>query len=347
MPSNPVDRLLRPLRSLRISVTDRCNLRCAYCMPEENYVWLAREDILSFEEISRLADSFLALGVNKLRLTGGEPLLRRGLPDLVHHLAEKPGVEDLAMTTNAIRLAEHAVALRDAGLHRLTISLDTLHPERFRELTRTDGHARVLAGIEAALAANFRGTKIDMVVIRGFNDDELVPILEFGRERGIEVRFIEYMDVPGARKWKSEDVLSRDEILERVADALGPVEPRVSPASDAEHAAPANRYLLADGTIFGIVASTSTPFCAQCDRSRLTADGTWFLCLHALKGIALRPPLRRGATREEITRLIGTRWSARAERGAEINFTRHQTGSSLSPDGDERDPLVEMHTRGG
>ena len=350
MSPNPLDRLHRPLRSLRISVTDRCNLRCAYCMPEQEYVWFAREEILTYEEIARAADAFVALGVDKLRLTGGEPLLRRGLDDLVRMIVSKPGVRDLAMTTNAVRLATQAQALHDAGLHRLTISLDTLHRERFRKLTQSDFHSRVLAGIDAALAAGFEGTKIDTVVIRGFNDDELVPLLEFGRERGIEVRFIEYMDVPGARKWRIEDVLSRDEILERITDAFGPVEACVPPScaeGHPERAAPARRYRLADGTLFGVIASTSTPFCANCDRSRLTADGTWLLCLHALEGVALRPPLRDGASREELTELIRARWSARQDRGAELNFVRHSTGSSLSPDSDGRDPLVEMHTRGG
>ena len=201
------DLLGRPLRSLRISVTDRCNLRCSYCMPEQDYVWLPREDILDFEEIERLADAFIALGVDKVRITGGEPLLRRGLPDLVARLAGRPAIRDLALTTNGVLLAQQAKALRDAGLHRITISLDTLHADRFRDLTRMDDLPRVLEGIDAATPI-FPGFKLDTVVMRGVNDDELPDLLEFGREHGAEVRFIEYMDVGGATRWSMQRVVS-------------------------------------------------------------------------------------------------------------------------------------------
>ncbi len=200
----------RLLRNLRISITDRCNLRCSYCMPEEDYVWLPREDILHFEEIDRLADVFLDLGVDKVRLTGGEPLLRRDVAALVARLAAKPRIRDLAMTTNGVLLADHAAALKAAGLHRLTVSLDTLHADRFTALTRFDELTRVLRGIDAA-APLFPGFKIDTVVIRGINDDELVPLLEFGRDRSAEVRFIEYMDVGGATHWSLDRVVSRAE----------------------------------------------------------------------------------------------------------------------------------------
>ena len=188
------------MRNLRLSVTDRCNLRCSYCMPEPEYVWLPREDILQFEEIERLVDLFLDLGVDKVRLTGGEPLLRRDLPTLVERLAARSRIHDLAMTTNGVLLAQQSKALADAGLHRVTVSLDTLQPQRFRELTRTNDLDRVVEGIAAA-AAVFAGLKIDAVVIRGTNDDELVDLIEFGRGHGAEVRFIEYMDVGGATRW--------------------------------------------------------------------------------------------------------------------------------------------------
>ena len=198
-PSTPDlrDMLGRPLRSLRVSVTDRCNLRCQYCMPEEEYTWLRRGDLLTFEEIRRLVDVFTELGVDKVRLTGGEPLLRRDLPDLVRLLAAVPAVQDLAMTSNGVLLAGQAAPLREAGLHRVTVSLDTLRPERFRALTRRDEHAAVLRGIEAVRAAGFPGLKLDTVVIRGVNEDELVDLVEFGRRVEAEVRFIEYMDVGG------------------------------------------------------------------------------------------------------------------------------------------------------
>src|SRR5919109_2420757 len=190
-----IDTFGRPLQNLRVSVTDRCNLRCQYCMPEEEYTWLPREDLLTFEEISTLVDVFTALGVEKVRLTGGEPLLRRDIATLVRLLAHNPRVQDLALTTNGVLLAEQAQALYDAGLHRVTVSLDTLKPDRFQALTRRNTHDKVLAGIRAAIQAGFTSLKLDTVVMRGYNDDELVDLLEYGRRIGAEVRFIEYMDV--------------------------------------------------------------------------------------------------------------------------------------------------------
>ncbi|HZS34573.1 MAG TPA: radical SAM protein, partial [Methylomirabilota bacterium] len=233
------DLLGRPLRNLRVSVTDRCNLRCQYCMPEEEYVWLRRDALLTFEEIARLVEVFTDLGVEKLRLTGGEPLLRRGVPELVRLLAGVPALRDLAMTTNGLLLAEQAPALRAAGLHRVTVSLDTLRPDRFRALTRRDTHAAVLRGIEAVRAAGFPQLKLDTVVIRGVNDDELVDLLEFARRIQGEVRFIEYMDVGGATRWTREQVVSRAEILDRVAAWYGPVTPVGGRGSE-----PAERFRL-------------------------------------------------------------------------------------------------------
>ena len=220
------DRLGRPLRNLRLSVTDRCNLRCAYCMPEEEYVWLPREDLLHFEEMSRLVDVFAGCGVDKVRLTGGEPLLRRDLPTLVSLLASKPELRDLALTTNGILLSEHAEALKAAGLHRVTVSLDTLHRDRFKALTRQNALDAVLAGIRSA-RETWGTLKLDSVVIRGVNDDEIVELLAFAREHQAELRYIEYMDVGGATHWSMDKVVSRQEILARIADACGPVEPIV------------------------------------------------------------------------------------------------------------------------
>lgn len=332
----------RPLRNLRISVTDRCNLRCQYCMPEREYVWLPREDVLHFEEIAKLADAFIAVGVEKVRLTGGEPLVRRDLPRLVELLAAKSAIRDLAITTNGVLLEEHAAELKRAGLGRVTVSLDTMRPERFRELTRFDQHARVVAGIEEAARLGFRPLKIDSVVIRGVNEDELVPLLEYGNRVGAEVRFIEYMDVGGATRWSAEKVVSRREMLEALERVYGRPEPVFGDGS-----APAERFRLPDGTVFGIISSTTAPFCASCDRSRLTADGLWYLCLYATRGIDLRGPLRSGATTEELCRILASAWRERRDRGAEERLGLADRQLLVPATTLKRDPHLEMHTRGG
>ena len=332
----------RPLRNLRLSVTDRCNLRCQYCMPEKDYAWLPREDILAFEEVSTLVDVFAEMGVDRVRLTGGEPLVRRDLPVLVRLLADKPAIRDLAMTTNGVLLGDQALALKESGLQRVTISLDTLKPERFQALTRFDDHARVLAGIEKAAGLGFGAVKIDSVVIRGVNDDELVALLEYGRGVGAEVRFIEYMDVGGATRWSRDKVVSRAEILGTLARRFGPIQPVSETTS-----APAERFRLADGTAFGIIASTTTPFCRACDRSRLTADGLWYLCLYAARGTDLRGPLRAGAPREELRKRIEATWRGRADRGAEERLAVGDRAPLIPLTTLRRDPHLEMHTRGG
>ena len=336
-----LDTFERPLRNLRLSVTDRCNLRCSYCMPEQDYVWLPREDLLHFEEIERLVDVFIELGVDKVRLTGGEPLLRRDVPALVTRLACRPQIRDLAMTTNGVLLAQNAQALRDAGLHRLTVSLDSLHADRFKALTRSDEHDRVLEGIAAA-APLFPGLKIDTVAIRGVNDDELVDLIEYGRGYGAEVRFIEYMDVGGATHWSMGKVSSRAEMLATLTRHYGTITP-VQEASSA----PADRYRLPDGTIFGIISSTTEPFCHSCDRSRLTADGMWYLCLYAHSGTDLRRALRTGATATELAELIRSTWTSRRDRGAETRLTERDRSPLIPLDTLRRDPHLEMHTRGG
>ena len=310
-------------------------------MPEQDYVWLPREDILHFEEIERLVDVFLDLGVDKVRLTGGEPLLRRDLPSLVARLATRPRIRDLALTTNGVLLADHAAPLRAAGLHRLTVSLDTLHADRFKSLTRYDELDRVLAGMDAA-AEVFPGFKIDTVVIRGVNDDELETILAFGAERRAEVRFIEYMDVGGATHWSMSRVVPRAEILERLSRTFGTIEPVAERSS-----APADRFRLPDGTLFGIISSTTQPFCADCDRSRLTADGLWYLCLYAQRGLDLRKPLREGASAGELAQLLESSWQRRADRGAEVRLAARDRTPLIPLDSLRRDPHLEMHTRGG
>ena len=337
-----LDRFGRPLRSLRVSVTDRCNLRCQYCMPEPDYAWLPKETILSFEEIGAIVDAFTSLGVDRVRLTGGEPLLRRDLTSLVAALAERPAIADLALTTNGVLLAPQAAPLKAAGLHRITVSLDTLDRSRFRDMTRFDNLDAVRDGIAAAAHAGFPSLKIDTVVIRGVNDDELPAMLEYGRSVGAEVRFIEYMDVGGATRWSPSAVFSRRDMLDLLDARYGGIVP-----IDEASSAPADRFRLPDGTVFGIISSTTAPFCDACDRSRLTADGVWLMCLYARAGTDLRRPLRAGATDEELRRLIATVWSSRADRGAEerLAFDRREPLIPLSAL--KKDAHLEMHTRGG
>ena len=335
------DLLGRPLKNLRLSVTDRCNLRCSYCMPEAEYVWLPREDILHFEELSTLVDVFARAGVNRVRLTGGEPLLRRDLDQLIAMIVRKPAIQDLALTTNGVMLADQASALRRAGLHRLTVSLDTLQADRFRSLTRFDALAQVLAGIDAA-AREFGTLKIDSVIIRGTNDDELVPLLEYARRLGAEIRFIEYMDVGGATQWSRERVVSRQEILTILGREYGPIAAIVEASS-----APADRFRLPDGTVFGVISSTTDPFCRTCDRSRLTADGLWYRCLYATAGTDLRTPLRAGAAQESLLELITSGWTTRADRGAEERLALRDRSPLVPASSLKKNPHLEMHTRGG
>jgi cyclic pyranopterin phosphate synthase len=343
-----LDTLGRPLRSLRISVTDRCNLRCHYCMPEDEYLWLPREDVLSFEEISDIADLFGEVGVDRLRITGGEPLLRRDLPSLIERLAAKPWLKDLALTTNGVLLAAQAEALKRAGLHRVTVSLDTLQRDRFKKLTRFDALPDVLAGIDAARRTwgsglGARGVKLDTVVTRGENEDELVDLLDFARNVGAELRFIEYMDVGGATAWRPDAVVSRREMLERLTGQFGPIVELDEPGSSA----PADRFRLPNGQTFGIISSTTQPFCRTCDRSRLTADGVLLLCLYAQHGTDLRRPLRAGASRETLLNLIRAVWEGRADRGAEERRGVRQRGAYIPVSVLKKDAHLEMHTRGG
>ena len=337
-----IDRFHRPLKSLRISVTDRCNMRCQYCMPAQDYVWLPRESILSFEEINRLVGIFLHLGVDKVRLTGGEPLLRHELPTLIALLRRHDRLRDIALTTNGILLARHADALQRAGLDRVTVSLDTLRPDRMLDFARSARHADVLDGIAAAQLAGLNPIKLNVVVIRGYNDDELAELLEFARRHQAETRFIEYMDVGGATEWSMSQVVSRGEILARLERHYGPVIP--VPPNDW---APAQRFQLPDGTRFGVIASTTAPFCRTCDRSRLTADGTWLLCLYGENGLDLREALRRGLSDSAIATLIAGAWRGRLDRGAELRAESPDRGALYQLDSLQADPHREMHTRGG
>ncbi len=346
VPAAVADLYGRPLRSLRLSVTDRCNLRCKYCMPEQDYVWLPRENVLTLEEMATLTGYFTDLGVDRVRLTGGEPLLRRDLPRLVHLLLQNRRLTDIALTTNGVLLADQAEELYEAGLHRITVSLDTLRPERFLQLTRRDEFVRVMEGIESVARAGFTGLKLDTVAIRGFNDDELVSLIEFGRQVQAEVRFIEYMDVGGANEWSQDKVLSQAAILTILSGHYGRIE-----SMPERGAAPAQRFLLRDGMTFGIIPSTTTPFCAACDRSRVTADGMWYRCLYATSGTDLRKSLRAGASADEMRALIRTGWEGRRDRGAEerkaLERDGLRVGGLIGIEKLREDPHLEMHARGG
>jgi cyclic pyranopterin phosphate synthase len=341
----PADRLGRALASLRVSVTDRCNIRCRYCMPENDYVWLPRESILTFEEVDQLVAAFTSLGVTRVRITGGEPLLRHDLPQLISLLSGNGLLEDIAITTNGIMLAKYAQELKEAGLSRVTVSLDTLIPERFVEFTRSGRHADVLEGIDLLARLGFQHSKLNTVVIRGVNDDELTDLLAFGIEHGLEVRFIEYMDVGGATRWSMDQVVPRLEILTRISDRFGDVKPNAS--QQVAGGGPADLYELPDGTTFGIIASTTQPFCGSCDRSRITADGVWYRCLYAESGIDLKGPLRSGAPVSDLVELIRDGWLARSDQGAIERLALKDRHALYEIEGLRSDPHREMHTRGG
>jgi cyclic pyranopterin phosphate synthase len=328
MTSRLVDSYGRVHNNLRVSVTDRCNLRCRYCMPEE-VTFVERSELLSFEEIARVVRIATGAGINKIRLTGGEPLMRRGLDQLVELLAAIPEITDIGMTTNALLLAEQVGALYAAGLRRLNISLDTLDPERFREITRRDGLERVLAGIEAALETGF-SIKLNAVSIRGVTEHEVVPLARYAGERGIEMRFIEYMPI-GAEPWQRQMVYFAHEILEQLEQEFGPV----VPSDDYDPHAPAMTFSYGEGKgRIGIIASVSRPFCRSCNRIRLTADGKLRNCLFALDEADIRELLRSGASDEAVMDCLVRNVAAKWE-GHEINTARFVK------------PLRTMHAIGG
>jgi GTP 3',8-cyclase len=311
-----VDGFGRIHNNLRISVTDRCNLRCTYCMPEE-VVFLDRAELLSFEEITHFVEVAVPLGIDKVRLTGGEPLMRRDLHKLVAMLARIPGIRDIGVTTNGILLADHAQELFDAGLRRLNVSLDTLDPGRFRAITRRDGLEKVLAGLEAAKKAGFHPIKVNAVSIRGYTDLDAVPLARFSREHGYEMRFIEYMPI-GADRWEREKVYFAHEILEQLEREFGPI----LPAPDYDPRAPAMDFVYADGGgRFGMIASISRPFCHSCNRIRLTAEGKLRNCLFALDEVDVKPLLREEKDDALLAQTIRNNVAAKWE-GHEINTAR-------------------------
>jgi cyclic pyranopterin phosphate synthase len=320
-PGSPaLDRLARPLRDLRVSVTDRCNFRCPYCMPRElfgpDHAFLPRNELLSYEELGRLVRVFAELGVTKIRLTGGEPLLRRDLEVLVKMVAETPGIEDVAVTTNGSLLAARAASLRAAGLRRVTVSLDSLEPEIFAALGDTKVPLQqVLDGIAAAADAGLGPVKLNAVLRRGVNDDGMLDLVGFAREGGHVLRFIEYMDVGSTNGWNLSEVVPAAEVLERIG-AVHPVEP-VPGSEGGVGVAERFRYLDGGGEL-GVISSVSKPFCGTCTRARLTAVGELFTCLFAASGTDLRAVLRSGATDDELRAAVGGRWAARDDRYSEL-----------------------------
>ena len=340
-PPRPRDRLERPLRDLRISVMDRCNFRCPYCMPREQYheaySFLKSPQRLSFEEILRLTRLFVRHGVRKLRLTGGEPLLRANLEELVGDLTGIPGVEDVALTTNGVLLAQHAAALKAAGLSRVTVSLDSLDPEVFARMSGGFGGVdEVLKGIEAALRAGLAPVKVNTVVQRGVNDHTLLDLVERFRGGGVIVRFIEYMDVGNRNHWQADRVVPSRELVERIG-ARWPL----TPLDSNYRGEVARRYGFDDGQgEIGFISSVTQPFCGDCSRARLSSDGALYTCLFANHGTSLRDPLRAGASDEELAALIHSTWTGRSDRYSELRARLREQQQADSP-------KVEMYYIGG
>lgn len=296
-----VDSFGRVHTDLRISVTDRCNIRCYYCMPAEGVQFRSHAEILSYEEIDRFVQVAARLGIRKLRFTGGEPLVRKDVPRLVEMVAAVPGIDQLAMTTNGILLERYAAALRAAGLHRLNVSLDTLNPDKFHQITRSNELPRVLEGIATARGAGFEQIKLNALAIRGLTDHEIVPLALFAREHRLELRFIEFMPLDGRRQWHSDRVLPGEEILDILTRGIGPLEP-VAPENP--RAAAAEYRFLDGGGRIGVIHSVTEPFCAHCNRLRLTADGKVQNCLFSSRQWDARAVLRAGGTQQQLAQLI-------------------------------------------
>ncbi len=339
----PTDALQRPLHDLRISVTDRCNFRCGYCMPQdvfhEDYDFLPRSKILHFEEIERLARIFVELGVKKLRITGGEPLVRAQLPTLIAKLSQIPGVEDIALTTNGVLLSKHAQALKEAGLKRVTISLDSLDDAIYRQLNGVDTPVeQVLAGIEAAETAGLAPIKINAVVQRGINDHTLIDLARHFRGSGHTLRFIEFMDVGNMNGWNLSHVLPAKELIERI-HAVFPIEP-VDPNY---HGEVARRWRYQDGQgEVGFITSVTEPFCGECSRARLSSEGQLIPCLFASEGVDLKTPIRRGTSDEHLREIITSAWEKREDRYSQLRTQETKSGSSQS-----KGRKLEMYHVGG
>ncbi len=335
-----VDKHRRALEDLRISVTDRCNFRCTYCMPLDQYDWISRDQILSYEEIRRLVGVFARLGVRKLRITGGEPLLRADLEDLVAMLAQVDGVEDICLTTNGSLLADKAARLKRAGLGRVTVSVDSLNPTTFARMAQRGDVATVLAGISAAIEAGLAPVKLNAVIERGVNDHEILDLLEYARLRRLDLRLIEYMDVGNVNHWTSEKLVSKAEILELIGKKY-PFAPLGSPRGSA----PSQRYRFLDGGgVFGVIASVTEPFCGACTRARLTADGRLVTCLFSTHGHDLKSMLRSGCSDEELSGAIEAIWGRRTDRYSEERLAAISSDQGYRPEAVRK---LEMISLGG
>ena len=334
------DRYRRPLKDIRISVTDRCNFRCTYCMPFDEYVWIDRQEILTFEEITRLARLFIQLGADEIRLTGGEPLVRRGLDKLIGQLSALEGLKDLSLTTNGSLLLEQARDLARAGLKRINVSIDTLDPEKFRRITKRGDLARVLEGLFAVKSEGLGPIKINAVIERGVNDDDIIELVEFARSNGFSMRFIEYMDVGNSNNWISEKMVPKKEILEKI-NARYPLKE----IGREQSSAPAVDYEFTDGGgNIGVIASVTEPFCSSCTRARLTADGKLVTCLFSDRGHDLKSMLRKGSSDEAIKEAISRIWETRTDR-----YSDDRLESMNSPEGyqPKEHHKIEMITLGG
>ncbi len=330
----------RPVRDLRISVTDRCNFRCTYCMPLDEYEWLEKSEVLSFEEITRLARLFVQLGVEKIRLTGGEPLARRDLDKLVTQLSALDSVPELCLTTNGSLLAEKVAALKAAGLQRVNVSIDSLKPNRFRRITKRGDLDKVLEGLFAAKSHGLHPIKINAVIERGVNDDEILDLVAFSREHGFAIRFIEYMDVGNANQWKSEKMVSKKEILE-IINAHFPLRK----VGREKGSAPSVDYQFLDGSgDIGVIASVTEPFCGTCTRARLTADGKFVTCLFSPQGYDLKKLMRGGATDAEILQVLGSIWLKRKDRYSEERLAALHSPTGYDP---KEHKKIEMISLGG
>lgn len=334
------DAFHRPIKDLRISVTDRCNFRCTYCMPLDDYAWIDKHDILTFAEIVRLANLFVCLGVTKIRLTGGEPLVRRNLDTLVRRLSLIHGLEDLCLTTNGSLLEKQAAALAQAGLNRVNVSIDTLDPEKFKRMTGRGNLEQVLIGLFAAKAEGLQPIKINAVVERDINDDDIIPLAEFSRKHGFHLRFIEYMDVGNANNWVTSKVVPKREILQKIHAHI----PLEEFGSNYGHA-PSVDYRYADGRgEVGVIASMTEPFCSNCTRARLTADGKLVTCLFSSRGHDLKTLLRGGATDEEISTMISRAWRGRTDRYSDQRLEAIGSDSGYRPKDHRK---LEMISLGG
>lgn len=333
------DRYNRPIKDLRISVTDRCNFRCIYCMPLDEYEWINKKEILTFEEITRLATLFVRLGVEKIRLTGGEPLVRQNLDHLVGKLSAVEGVKDLCLTTNGALLAEKIDALKRAGLRRVNISLDTLDPEKFRQITKRGDLKRVLEGIFAAKNHGLNPIKLNAVIERGVNDEDILDLVEFSRGNGLAIRFIEYMDVGNSNNWTSTKLVSKKEIIAKI-NARYPLRQ----VGRDQGTAPSVDYEFVDGRgDLGVIASVTEPFCSSCTRMRLTADGKLVTCLFSQVGTDVKAHLRGGASDEELLELISSVWRGRTDRYSDERLEALRS-SSYDPKSHKK---IEMISLGG